>query len=153
MAVQEMRQFATEIRQRRVRLGMSQNDMAIATGKYSRVRILDFESLNMSLSAMRSMQGTLLETIEEAEAKMVSNKNRRQGTRGDRTLYYQSKAEKEQLVKLVNDNQDMQLKHLAQAISEEMDLPEKAVYNFVDVSRRRWVKHIVNDEKDTCKND
>ena len=154
MAVQEMRQFATEIRQRRARLGMSQNDMVIATGKYSQQRILDFESLNMSLSVMRSMQGTLLETIEEAEAKMVSNKNRRQKiVGGPGIIYYLSEDKKEQLVKLVDDNQDKQPKDFVPAIAKEMDLPEKTVYNFVDRSRRRLVKHIVNNEKDTCKSD
>ena len=107
----------------------------------------------MSLSVMRSMKGTLLETIEEAEAKMVSNKNRRQWTSGDRPFYYLSEDKKEQLVKLVDDNQDKQTKDFVPAIAKEMDLPEKTVYNFVDRSRRRLVKQIVNNEKDTCKND
>ena len=84
---------------------------------------------------------------------MVSNKNRMQRFGGDRPFYYLSKDEKEQLVKLVNDNQDKQPKDFLPAIAKEMDLPEKAVYNFVYVSRRRCVKHIVNDEKDTCKID
>jgi len=115
------------------------------------------------------MKGTLLETIEEAEAKMVSNKNRMQRFGGDRPFYYLSKDEKEQLVKLVNDNQDKQPKDFLPAIAKEtevrgntagiadlwkeMDLPEKTVYNFAHRIRARWVKHIVNDEKDTCKND
>ena len=87
----------------------------------------------MSLSVMHSMKETLLKTIEEAEVKMVSNKNRTQRIGGKMPLYL-SKAEKEQLVKLVKNNQDMQLKHLAQAILEDMYLPEKAVYSFVDRS-------------------
>jgi len=87
----------------------------------------------MSLGVMHSMKETLLKTIEEAEVKMVSNKNRTQRIGGKMPLYL-SKAEKEQLVKLVKNNQDMQLKHLAQAILEDMYLPEKAVYSFVDRS-------------------
>ena len=153
MAVQEMKQFATEFRQRRARLGISQNDMAIATGKYSETRISEFESLRMSLSVMRSMQGTLLKTIEEAEAKMVSNKNKRQRIGAQRRIYYLSKDEKEKLVALVDDSQDKQPKDFVPAIAKEMDLPEKTVYNLVDRSRRRLVKKIVNNEKDTCKSD
>ena len=154
MAVQEMKQFATEFRQRRARLGISQNDMGIATGKYSQAKISEFESLDMSLSVMRSMKGTLLETIEEAEAKVVSNKNRRQRIRGDRPFYYLSEGKKEQLLKLVDDNQDKQPKDFVPAIAKEMDLPEKTVYNFVlNSRRRRSVKQIVDNEKDTCKNE
>ena len=153
MAVQEMKQFATEFRQRRARLGISQKDIGIATGKYSDTRISEFESLRLSLSVMRSMQGTLLETIEEAEAKMVSNKNRRQKiVGGPGIIYYLSEDKKEQLVKLVEDNQNKQPKDFVPTIAKEMDLPEKTVYNFVCNSRRRRsVKQIVDDEKDTCK--
>jgi len=107
----------------------------------------------MSLGVMHSMKETLLKTIEEAEVKMVSNKNRTQRIGGKMPLYYLSEAEKEQLVKLVDYNQDKQPKDFVPAIAKEMDLPEKTVYNLVDRSRRRLVKRIVHNAKDACKND
>merc|ERR550517_1149889 len=115
---------------------------------WTKHNISRFEKLDLPLSTMRTMQGTLLKTIEEAEAKMVSNKNRMQRIGGKRPLYYLSEDKKEQLLKLVDDNQDKQPKNFVPAIAKEMDLPEKTVYNLVDRSRARSVKKIVNNDKD-----